>query len=166
MSTHTEPCTALSYSAHARAVHALLLRCHPIAQRRTSDAPCHSQAFHASLKCTYGCRYICAHLCACVYVCVTQGELTEPIKPDDSLWNIDGNVLEFTLAKADGMHWWSAVLKGDEPIDVHKVEPENSKLSDLDAETRQVRKSGNAVSCSAVHAHLYVSGSRLSPRLC
>eukprot|EP00983_Pelagomonas_calceolata_P097218 1158220-Pelagomonas_calceolata.AAC.4 len=32
----------------------------------------------------------------------------------------------------------SQCTSGDPPIDVHKVEPENSKLGDLDPETRQV----------------------------
>lgn len=35
------------------------------------------------------------------------------------------------------MHWWSRVLAADPAIDVTAVEPENSKLTDLDPETRQ-----------------------------
>lgn len=68
---------------------------------------------------------------------ILEGELTEPVKTDDCMWNMEGGVVELTLAKQDGMHWWNAVVKGEPLIDVHKVEPENSKLGDLDAETRQ-----------------------------
>jgi hypothetical protein len=46
-------------------------------------------------------------------------------------------VVELTLSKAEGMHWWSSVLAGGPAIDVQAVEPENSKLTDLDPETRQ-----------------------------
>ncbi|GFH25293.1 nuclear movement family protein, partial [Haematococcus lacustris] len=68
---------------------------------------------------------------------ILEGELSEAVKAEDCMWNIEGSVVELTLTKQDGMHWWSAVLKGEPVIDVHKVEPENSKLGDLDAETRQ-----------------------------
>ena len=35
------------------------------------------------------------------------------------------------------MEWWPSVGEGEPAIDVSKVEPENSKLSDLDPETRK-----------------------------
>jgi len=68
---------------------------------------------------------------------ILDGDMSELVKIDDSMWAMEGSVVEITLQKQDGMHWWSRVLKNDEAINTQKVEPENSKLSDLDSETRQ-----------------------------
>lgn len=45
--------------------------------------------------------------------------------------------LQEARMQVDGMSWWKSILKGEPVINTQKVEPENSKLSDLDAETRQ-----------------------------
>ncbi|KAI4337963.1 hypothetical protein L6164_016324 [Bauhinia variegata] len=69
---------------------------------------------------------------------IIDGELYRPIKPDDCYWSIeDQNSIAILLTKHDQMEWWKCLVKGDPEIDTQKVEPENSKLSDLDPETRQ-----------------------------
>ncbi|XP_044473295.1 protein BOBBER 1-like [Mangifera indica] len=69
---------------------------------------------------------------------IIDGELSQNIKPDDCYWSIeDQNSISILLTKQNQMEWWKSLLKGDPEIDTQKVEPENSKLSDLDPETRQ-----------------------------
>eukprot|EP01124_Arcella_intermedia_P025399 TRINITY_DN453_c0_g1_i2.p1 TRINITY_DN453_c0_g1~~TRINITY_DN453_c0_g1_i2.p1 ORF type:complete len:177 (+),score=43.15 TRINITY_DN453_c0_g1_i2:32-532(+) len=68
------------------------------------------------------------------YLC--NGELHKPIKIDPTTWTLDGTDLTVELAKSNGNEWWSCVLKGDPEIDTSKIVPENSKLSDLDSESR------------------------------
>ena len=69
-----------------------------------------------------------------------EGEFSNKVKPDDHVWTIDTvdglRVLSLTVDKYEGTSWWSCVFKGDTEINTRKVEPENSKLSDLDEETR------------------------------
>ncbi|KAI8903782.1 HSP20-like chaperone [Gorgonomyces haynaldii] len=65
-----------------------------------------------------------------------QGELFNAIKMDDSTWLIDNGELLIHLEKVNQMEWWKCVIKGHTEIDTTKIEPENSKLSDLDGETR------------------------------
>ena len=48
----------------------------------------------------------------------------------------DQKAISILLTKHDQMEWWRCVVKGEPEIDSQKVEPENSKLSDLDPETR------------------------------
>ncbi|GLU21258.1 hypothetical protein SLE2022_374040 [Rubroshorea leprosula] len=67
-----------------------------------------------------------------------DGDLYKPLKVDDCYWSIeDESSLSILLTKQDQMEWWKSLVKGDPEIDTQKVEPENSKLSDLDPETRQ-----------------------------
>ncbi|XP_066377089.1 protein BOBBER 1-like [Miscanthus floridulus] len=69
---------------------------------------------------------------------IIDGELYKPVKVDDCFWSIeDGKTLSILLTKHNQMEWWKSVIKGDPEVDTQKVEPESSKLSDLDPETRQ-----------------------------
>lgn len=67
---------------------------------------------------------------------ILTGELSDLIKEEESMWTLDANVVTITLQKVNQMSWWSAVCKGDPKINTKKVTPENSKLSDLDGDTR------------------------------
>ena len=60
------------------------------------------------------------------------------IDVEDSMWTLeDGKTVHVSFEKVDQMKWWSGVVKGDAEIETKRIVPENSKLSDLDGDTRQ-----------------------------
>lgn len=88
---------------------------------------------------------------------VMSGELCREIKIEDSTWTIglylhpvsimdrsdsfhgipeDQERICVHLEKIDRLKWWEHVLTHHPKIDTTKIEPDNSKLSDLDGETR------------------------------
>ena len=69
---------------------------------------------------------------------IVNAPLTKAVIVDDSFWTVeDGTRLVINLQKLNQMEWWSGVCDGDDAIDITKIQPENSNLSDLDGETRQ-----------------------------
>lgn len=69
---------------------------------------------------------------------IINAPLVKTIICDDSFWTVeDGNQLVINLQKVNQMEWWEGVCKGDPTIDVKKIQPENSSVSDLDGETRK-----------------------------
>jgi len=69
---------------------------------------------------------------------ILEGTLTKRVIVDDSFWTLeDSKEVVVTLQKSNQMEWWKAVVEGAPEINTQKVQPENSKLSDLDGETRQ-----------------------------
>ncbi|PIA48982.1 hypothetical protein AQUCO_01300091v1 [Aquilegia coerulea] len=68
---------------------------------------------------------------------IVDGELFGFIKVNDSFWSIeDKKMLTVLLTKQKQMDWWKYLVKGEPHVDTQKTEPEPSRLSDLDPETR------------------------------
>ncbi|PSS15246.1 hypothetical protein M430DRAFT_51861 [Amorphotheca resinae ATCC 22711] len=72
---------------------------------------------------------------------IINGDLPHEIKVDESTWTLATSpsgtkVLEIHLDKVNKMEWWAHVVTSAPKIDVTKIQPESSKLSDLDGETR------------------------------
>lgn len=71
-----------------------------------------------------------------------QGTLPHPIHADDSTWTLEtvpsGKELSIHLDKVNKMEWWAHVVTSAPKIDTSKISPDNSKLSDLDGETRSM----------------------------
>ncbi|KAJ3380324.1 hypothetical protein HDU84_006022 [Entophlyctis sp. JEL0112] len=67
---------------------------------------------------------------------IVEGTLCKSVKVDDSTWTIANGEVLINLEKVNGMEWWKNVVTHHPEIDTTKIQPENSKLSDLDGETR------------------------------
>ncbi|KAF9579661.1 hypothetical protein BGW38_003992, partial [Lunasporangiospora selenospora] len=68
---------------------------------------------------------------------IIDGLLSKEIKMDDSTWSLDdGKELNIHLEKYRGTEWWKCVIEGHAEVDTSKIVPENSKLSELDGDTR------------------------------
>lgn len=71
-----------------------------------------------------------------------QGDFPHPILVDESSWTLEttstfpGKEVNIHLDKVNKVEWWPHVVKSAPKIDVTKITPENSSLSDLDGETR------------------------------
>lgn len=77
---------------------------------------------------------------------IIAGDWPEKIDLEDSLWTFESEKgkknISLEIAKFKTYQgWWNCVVKGEPTIDTSKVNPEPSKLSDLDGEMRgQVEK--------------------------
>ncbi|KIM48252.1 hypothetical protein M413DRAFT_16234 [Hebeloma cylindrosporum] len=68
---------------------------------------------------------------------IMAGELCKEIKVEDSTWTVqDNKAVLIHLEKLNQQTWWENVLTHHPKIDTRKIEPANSKLSELDTETR------------------------------
>merc|ERR1712227_551420 len=69
---------------------------------------------------------------------VIDGEFPADIKEEESFWTLNSGTLTLNIEKVDQMSWWEHLVTSDVKINTKKVSPENSKLGDLDGETRSM----------------------------
>jgi len=67
---------------------------------------------------------------------ILEGELCKEIKVEDSTWTIQDNKIVLIHLEKLNQQWWENILTHHPKIDTRKIEPKDSKLSDLDGETR------------------------------
>ena len=69
-----------------------------------------------------------------------DGKWCKKVHAGDSYWSVerDGDkcTLNIQVEKYDHKTWWKCLVEGDVEINTQAIEPENSKLSDLDQDTR------------------------------
>ncbi|KAF7590469.1 hypothetical protein BBP40_002813 [Aspergillus hancockii] len=73
---------------------------------------------------------------------IIEGEFPHPVLLDECSWTLEttsqppGKEVAVHLDKVNKVEWWPHVVTSAPKIDVSKITPESSKLSDLDGETR------------------------------
>ncbi len=71
---------------------------------------------------------------------IISGSFFESVNSASHTWTLDtvkdGKMLTLYLKKANTMSWWDSLVKGHPQVNTKLIQPENSKLDDLDAETR------------------------------
>ncbi|KNZ61354.1 hypothetical protein VP01_1412g1 [Puccinia sorghi] len=89
---------------------------------------------------------------------ILDGKLCKEIKLEESTWTLDDNKeIHVHLEKINQMTWWENVLSHHPKIDTTKITPENSKLSELDGETRAMVEKMMVIFYFSFLLHSFVS---------